>query len=122
MPNAKEHLLISGVASAGAYLLLCHYLGRKPDWGEFLVCETVGLLTGVAPDVVEPAINPNHRGFGHSVALGAGLTKFALAVCSRENADLADFGKIVMAVATVSYGCHLIADGFTPSGLPLLGR
>jgi len=71
---------------------------------------------------LEPAVDPNHRAFGHSLGLGAGLAKFAMAKCSKENSDWQEFLEIVVAVGTVSYVCHLIVDGFTPRGLPLIGR
>jgi inner membrane protein len=122
LPNLKQHLAISGVASAATYFAMCKYYNRQPDLGELLVCEGFGLFTGVAPDAIEPAIHPNHRAFGHSLALGTGLTKFAIVNCCKENGDWQEFLKILLAVGTVTYVCHLIADGFTAKGLPLLGR
>jgi hypothetical protein len=50
------------------------------------------------------------------------LTKFAITKCNRENGSWDEFLKIAAAVATVSYVVHLVADGFTPNGLPLFGR
>ena len=122
MPNLKEHLGISVVASAGTYFAMCKYYNRQPDLGELLVCTGVGLLTGAAPDAIEPAIHPNHRALGHSLGLGAGLAKFALTKCCKENGDWQEFQKILVGVAIVSYMCHLIADGCTPRGIPLLGK
>jgi hypothetical protein len=122
MPNFREHLGLSAVVSAGMYFGMCRYYGREPALGELLVCEGIGMAAGAAPDIFEPATDPNHRALGHSVALGTALTKFAIMNCNRENADWQEFLKITAAVATVSYVVHLIADGFTPNGLPLLGR
>jgi hypothetical protein len=120
MPNFKEHVALSAVASAGTYFAMCRYYGRRPDLGELLVSEGVGILAGAAPDMLEPATNPNHRALGHSVAVGTVLTRFAVAKCSRENPDWQEFLKIAATVATVSYVVHLIADGFTAKGVPLL--
>lgn len=122
MPNLNQHLGISAVVSAGTYLFMCRYYGRKPAFGEFLACEAVGLAAGVAPDMLEPATDPNHRAFGHSLTLGTGLARFGIVRCCRENADWEEFTKIVSAVAIVSYAVHLIADSCTPKGLPLLGK
>jgi inner membrane protein len=122
MPNLKQHLAISGVVSAGTYLAMCQYYGRKPDLGEFMICEAVGLVAGTVPDALEPAIHPNHRALCHSMALGGGLAKFALVNCCKENGDWEEFLKILAAVATVCYVTHLVADACTPKGLPLLHR
>lgn len=122
MPNIKQHLAISSVASGGTYYVMCRYYGRQPDLGELLVCTGVGLLAGAAPDAFEPALHPNHRALGHSLGVGAGLAKFAMTKCCKENGDWLEFQKILVAVGIVSYLCHLIADGCTPKGLPLLGR
>jgi membrane-bound metal-dependent hydrolase YbcI (DUF457 family) len=120
MPNFKDHLLISGFASAGTYLVMCRYYGRQPHLGELILCTGTGLLTGALPDVIEPAIHPNHRAFGHSILVGGGLAKLAMTNCARENAAWEEFLKILAAVGTVAYVCHLIADGLTPTGLPFL--
>ena len=121
MPNFREHLGLSAVVSAGMYFGMCRYYGRRPALGELLVCEGIGIAAGAAPDIFEPATDPHHRGFGHSVALGTALTKVAITNCNRENGSWQEFLKIAVAVASVSYVVHLIADGFTPNGLPLLG-
>jgi membrane-bound metal-dependent hydrolase YbcI (DUF457 family) len=122
MPDFKQHLAISGVATAATYFFMCNYYGRQLDFGEFLACEGVGLVAGAAPDALEPATDPNHRALGHSLALGTGLAKLAIAKCSKENGDWEEFLKIAAAVAIVAYIVHLIADGFTAKGLPLLGK
>lgn len=122
MPNFKQHLMISAVASGVTYFAMCRYYGRPANFGEFLTCEGAGVFSGAAPDLIEPAINPNHRALGHSVTLGAGLAKIAVDKCDRENSDWRQFSKILVAVIVVCYLAHLIADGLTPKGLPLLGR
>jgi membrane-bound metal-dependent hydrolase YbcI (DUF457 family) len=87
-----------------------------------LFCTGLGLVVGTAPDALEPATDPNHRAFGHSLALGAGLAKFAMTTCNKKNGDWEEFQKILVAVAIVAYLAHLIADACTPKGLPLLTR
>lgn len=122
MPNLKQHLAIGAVAGAGTYLAMCHYYERKPCWGEALTCVGVGLVGGALPDALEPAVHPNHRAICHSLALGTGMTKIALAKCSRANGVWDEFDKILVAVAVVSYLSHLVADGCTPKGLPILHK
>ena len=122
MPNFSEHLGLSAVVSAGMYFGMCRYYGRQPALGELLVSGGIGIAAGAAPDIFEPATDPNHRALGHSVALGTALTKFAIINCSPENSSWEEFVKIAVAVATVSYLAHLIADALTPKSLPLVGR
>jgi inner membrane protein len=122
VPNLKQHFAISTVTSAVTYFAMCKYLAREPDFGELLICEAAGMVTGAAPDILEPAVNPHHRAFGHSLALGTGLTKYAQLKCGRENTDWKQFQKILVAVVIVAYLAHLVADAFTPRGIPMLGR
>lgn len=112
--------MVSGTVGAGTYLLMCKYYQRPPRLGEFLVCTGSSLLSCIAPDTLEPALNPNHRAIGHSVALGAGMAQLAVSTCG-EKGEWEEFHKILLAVAIVSYVSHLVADAFTPKGLPLMG-
>ena len=120
MSNLGTHLAIGAGSGAGTYLLMCKYYGRKPDLGEALVSTGIGMLAAAAPDVLEPAVSPNHRAFGHSLTLGAGLVRLALTQCSKESGSWQEIEKILLAVALVSYLSRLVADGCTPRGLPLL--
>lgn len=120
MPDLRTHFVVSGTVGVGTYLLMCQYYQRPPRLDELLVCTGTSLLSGIVPDTLEPALNPNHRAIGHSVALGAGLAQLAISTCG-ETGEWEEFQKILLAVAIVSYVSHLVADAFTPKGLPLLG-
>lgn len=120
MPNLKEHLAISGVASVGTYLFMCNYYKRDIDAGEMFVCAGAGTICGVAPDIFEPAIHPHHRAFGHSVTFGALLARVAMTTCHKENGDWEEFQKVLMAVVVVSYIAHLLSDACTPRRLPII--
>lgn len=67
MPNAATHrsgaALILGIASA-----LEEYGRTNQISGRTIAVCGGGALCGTLPDLVEPAINPNHRRFFHSVA------------------------------------------------------
>lgn len=120
MPNFKEHLVISSAVTSITYLSLCKYFDRRPDLAEFLICESIGVVTGAAPDIFEPAVHPNHRAFGHSLTLGVGLARYAFLKCRNENDDWEQFQKIVVVVVVVAYLAHLLADAFTPRRLPVI--
>lgn len=122
MPNAAQHAAIGGVAAGGTYLVMCRYYRRQPRLGEFVICGGAGVLATGLPDLLEPAAHPHHRQFAHSLVVGGLLAKFALEECGASNKDWGEFPKIFLAVLIVAYISHLIADGFTPRGLPLLGQ
>lgn len=121
MPNLAQHVAIGAVASAGTYFGMCIYLKHEANLGELLLCVGVGVLGAAAPDIFDPPTHPNHRAFGHSLTLGAGLAGFGGTKCLNAGASGGEFGKILFSAAVVSYLSHLIADSCTPRGLPLLG-
>lgn len=75
------------------------------------------------PDILEPATNPSHRQFFHSVAfacaIGYGLKKVHEWEPENEWEDLLRFGVLVVGY---SYLIHLALDSLTAKSLPLLGR
>lgn len=80
-----------------------------------------GAIGGIAPDVLEPADSPNHRGVCHSWTLGtlimAGFIRGMIEYnnnlhAHRLNAIPRGFG--------VGYQSHLALDALTPKGLPLI--
>lgn len=114
---------------------------------EFVGAALGGRVGGVAPDVVEPALTPNHRAFAHSL-VAAGL----LAAVARENhvgwcyeraAECRGRASLALTEAErgrarseevlwhfvagliigflAGYASHLVLDADTPRGLPLLG-
>lgn len=75
------------------------------------------------PDVLEPAVHPNHRQFFHSVAVAALLAAGwkALYDWQPESRD-ARFWRMVGMIGAGAYLCHLGLDALTPRSLPLIGR
>jgi len=56
------------------YLAACKFMRRPPDLGGLLLPAGLGAVAACLHDVLEPTINPNHRGIVHGVALtGAAL-------------------------------------------------
>jgi membrane-bound metal-dependent hydrolase YbcI (DUF457 family) len=99
--------------------VLCRHYEHEPKLGECLLCVGVGLITAGVPDIVEPAIYPCHRQLAHSVTAGGLMTKIAMEKCGGENGW--DFQNVLLTVAIAGYVSHLVLDGCTPRGLPLLG-
>lgn len=122
MANSAEHAVAGGAVGLGMYLALCRYYKRQPKLGEALICTGVAIVTAGVPDLIEPALHPHHRQFAHSVTAGGLVTKLALAKCGIENELWDEFQKILAAAAVAGYVSHLVLDGCTPHGLPLLGK
>lgn len=71
MPNALAHRLGAGLALAGAAAYVEKQEGEitaKP-----LLAGAGGFVFGTLPDLIEPALHPNHRQFFHSFLVLAGV-------------------------------------------------
>lgn len=74
-----------------------------------LLCGGIGYIVACLPDILEPASNPHHRKIFHSLlALGV----FIVVTAKTENP--------LLKTLAASYTSHLILDGLTPFGLPLI--
>ncbi|GAB2893511.1 hypothetical protein GCM10027046_23110 [Uliginosibacterium flavum] len=74
------------------------------------------------PDVLEPAIHPNHRQFFHSVAFAGllGLVAHKIYRWEPKNKD-DETVRFVLLVGAAAYAIHLLLDASTPKCLPLFG-
>lgn len=153
MPNYQEHLDTSGLVGG---MLAGAMAWTSPGAGLFQVtCEAIGgrsaaRLSGILPDVFEPAYCPNHRNVCHAVfPVGAALVCYSgyipqLQDACRQQARLAEasfavaatpleaFGQLCTAClwymaagavvgAPVGYAVHVLQDGATPMGVKLIG-
>jgi hypothetical protein len=120
--NAKQHFVIG--ASVGIALNLFKQaiqMGLDPvrpfDWAELAIYGGAGGVAGLIPDILEPAVDPNHRRFFHSVVCGAGVVYGAHGEhTARWNPDARKF------VQTLSwcYLSHLGGDATTAKGIPMV--
>jgi len=136
MANRPEHVQVG--ALAGGVVGLLQVLVRGGTFGECLAGGVGGALSGAAggrlPDIIEPAVHPNHRGPAHSVAFAAASTTALVKVqptwtdlwARQRPATLAQrlsFAFLEGAGAGFGPGylSHLLLDAQTPKSLPLLG-
>ncbi|HET8924795.1 MAG TPA: metal-dependent hydrolase [Candidatus Acidoferrum sp.] len=118
MANAKTHVGVAAGVGIASYVLYCTYNQRKFDFGEALLAVGACVLGGVAPDGLEPALNPWHRSLGHSVSAGA---VSAGAVARSWTASGSGPGSnFLLLFFALGYFTHLVLDAGTPRGLPLL--
>jgi hypothetical protein len=149
LPNRASHLQIAVVAQS---VIEC---GRTTSLvGNDRFWDVVGALAGASfggmlPDLLEPALNPNHRQFCHGIVPSLSLITFganrylqgidelyawadaAPTTPAYSNSTLDPqttprwlrffVAGFVRALPT-GYLSHLLADAVTPKGLPLLGR
>ena len=119
MPNAFAHRLGAGIAVAGAAAYIESQEGEIT--ANTLFSGIGGALFGTLPDLIEPALHPNHRKFFHSfVALGLaayGMTKLYDWQPESENRPFCRAAGLVVGGA---FCVHLGMDSFTKRSLPLI--
>jgi len=118
MPSRGTHIAI-GIAVTGLAYLGYKVLKQEPmTWQGALGTVSLGGLIAVLPDITEPATDPNHRGFFHSVTLLTILGWANYNVCQSPNLDPSV--KKTLVLGSLAYASHLIVDSTTPKGLPFL--
>lgn len=128
MPNGKTHALVG--ASAGAAISLWALRDRDEEiqnlLSQLFLSGTLGSVAGRLPDILEPATSPNHRAFFHSFAFGfmisyVGVKAWKSLKEKYLGSDDATRILIILGlVGIVAFVLHLVMDGFTPKGLPLI--
>jgi inner membrane protein len=121
MANYQGHL-VAGAITGGSVDVIRKIIEKKPlELRDIILLSLqvcVGSVGGVLPDRLEPAIHPHHRKFFHSILflslIGVGL--FLL----WDNKGIADWIKWLLTALAVAFIIHLIIDGFTPAGLPVV--
>jgi len=74
----------------------------------------LGGTVALIPDILEPATNPNHRGFFHSIVFGATAW---YATHGRHSDQWDSNQREVMRLLCYCYLSHLAADATTPKGI-----
>lgn len=116
MANAKQHALIGAGVGVVGWLLYCKLLDRPAQVGEVLLAAGGGMIGGLLPDVLEPAIHPNHRRFFHSYVATA-LLAHANRYVSRHMQMPAET-RAAIHLVSLGFVSHLATDAHTPKGLP----
>lgn len=101
----------------GAYLVGSWFLKRRVTFGGVLLAGLGGIAAGCLPDVIEPALHPNHRATFHSAAAGS---MFAFGGYKAfENGNLDEDARLTALVLSSAYVSHLILDAATPKSIPI---
>ena len=121
MACAFEHRAIAALCVSGAALV-----DWKDDdhWAKHpAVAAATAAGFGTLPDVLEPALHPNHRQFFHSVLFAAGVS-VALYKLYKWKPET-EGGELLRALSLVvgaAYLVHLAMDSLTRKSLPLIGK
>jgi hypothetical protein len=118
--NSEDHLLLGGLIGFGGYVLF-KLANKKPlDLIELIFSSMGGAVAGILPDLLEPATNPNHRSFFHSIASLTAIIQGNNAIWDSTNQNLTEEQKAAISILSASYCSHLVTDGITKKGLPLI--
>jgi len=116
--NSNVHFVVGAGVSAVVYLGFCRCTNRKATvWG-VLGASLAGAVVASVPDLLEPAVHPNHRAFFHSLA-ALGLSAWA-GLSTPGDPRFSQDDKLAVLLVSLAYVSHLILDGFTPRSLPLV--
>lgn len=121
MSSGTTHQLVAAAMVGTA----CYYNEEEPQRkvGMSLVGATLGSAMTKLPDVLEPAIHPNHRQFFHSIAFASLLGMATHKVYQWKPEDPIDKAvRFVLLVGASAYFIHLLLDASTPKSLPLIGK
>ena len=116
--DSETHLVVGGFLAALDNILDSIRNNREINLLELVSSALVGAGAGVLPDLIEPATNPNHRGFFHSIAISGAPLNY-LRTTPVDTAQV-DPQRWIKRAITIGYLSHLGLDGTTPQGLPLL--
>lgn len=121
MANGSSHRLVAAITLGSAYLYA--EAGQQEKSAKPLVAATLAAGFTNLPDILEPALHPNHRQFFHSVTF-AGLLGWAAYKAYRwEPKDQIDEAiRFACLVGTAAYLVHLVMDAGTARSLPLIGK
>lgn len=87
--------------------------------GASLLSAGLGSIGAALPDILEPAINPNHRKFFHSLTAMMGISMAQLMEL-RKGRSSDEFWQNIITKIGFGYLIHLFQDSQTPKGLPLI--
>ena len=121
MANGTTHRIAAAVVIGAVWI---HAEVDQPEKSAkpLLGAGLAALLTNL-PDILEPALHPNHRQFFHSLTFAAMLGKATHEIYEWETDNPADEAiRFLLLVGAGAYFVHLLLDAGTAKSLPILGR
>ena len=114
----EDHGVLGALVALASDFAYKQKRDQPMTFGDVIKSLVIGGLAGIAPDIIEPANNPNHRGFFHSI----GMLKILAHVQDRawQAQNLKEEQKQLLSTLIDAYISHLLSDSTTQKGLPLL--
>lgn len=120
MANGKTHLLVG--ASVGATVAMLDNK-KHPISHNLISASTLRAVMGKLPDLIEPASNPNHRQFFHSITTFTLLSTALIKTYKwSPETPLETLIRGAILISGTAYLSHLVFDAITPKGLPFIGN
>jgi len=120
MACAAEHATFNFFAMAAAAATVQHQDGRPVDGSCFAIGAAAACMPSL-PDILEPAVNPNHRKFFHSATFAVGLGYLMHRAYKWEaEGEWERLARVLMLIGGGAYLAHLARDAFTAKSLPLI--
>ena len=121
MSNARAHAIAAAAVAGACHLIHEHKQNREPTLAPVVTALLASKL-GSLPDLLEPAIHPNHRRVFHSVAFGALVIWVGKKLYDWDpETPFEEIVKWIALTAGAAYITHLLLDLRTPKSLPLVG-
>lgn len=118
--NGKQHMLLGGAIGFFGYIFY-RLVEEKPiDLLELIFFSLGGAIAGILPDIIEPATNPNHRSFMHSLTNLSIIAEGNKLTWDQTSQTLTKDQKAAISILSAAYCSHLVTDGLTKKGLPIL--
>ena len=119
MPNALAHRV--GAAVVVGAVSVTQESQNGGITGKSLANTLFAATCGTLPDLIEPAIHPNHRQFFHSYAM-LGLVGYGLLKLYQWQPETQEnrFLRSIALIAGGAYAVHLLMDARTVKSLPLI--
>jgi membrane-bound metal-dependent hydrolase YbcI (DUF457 family) len=119
MACAAEHATFNFFAVMATTARVQHQEGRPVD-GTAIAMAAAACLPSL-PDILEPALHPNHRRFFHSIAFALAVAYGMRRAYKWEANDAWErFARGVLLVGGAAYLAHLARDALTAKSLPLI--
>lgn len=122
MPNGATHTMVAALA-VGGLVTVTSEEGDEHAPGKIVASGAVAVAGSKLPDLLEPALNPHHRQFFHSLVFAAAV---GMATCKiyqwEPQTKHQEWIRLLLLAGAAGYLIHLVMDGCTPRSLPLIGR
>lgn len=120
MPNSGTHLIVGGMVGLTGMIFLKWIRNEKVTFWEGVGGVLAGCLGASLPDLLEPVNNPSHRKVLHSIAMGGTGIPFSISRIYEGVWPLTQEERDILIILLSGYFSHLVLDGGTPRGLPIL--